>query len=74
MPVIGNMLLTGSRVWFEESVSEREFSSTCPSTNGGTGFVMSVPFVAPLLFDAIVSHDGGEGRPGLWVTAMTQSI
>ena len=53
-PIDGKVLLTDSTVWFEESVSEREFSHTTPNNYNGTGFVMSVPVVAPLLYDVIL--------------------
>jgi hypothetical protein len=44
-PVNGKLLLTDSTVWFEETVSKREFSHTTPSTYDGTGFIMDVPVV-----------------------------
>lgn len=73
-PVNGKILLTDSTVWFEESVSEREFSHTTPTTYGGTGFVMSVPVVAPLLYDVILRNVGGSDKPEVWVSVMAQEI
>lgn len=73
-PVNGKILLTDSTVWFEETVSEREFSHTTPNTYGGTGFVMSVPIVAPQLYDIILRNTGGEDKPNVYVTMMAQEI
>jgi hypothetical protein len=73
-PVNGKVLLTDSTVWFEEMVSEREFSHTTPSTYGGTGFVMSVPVVAPLLYDVILRNMSKKEKPEVYVTMMAQEI
>jgi hypothetical protein len=73
-PVDGKILLTDSTVWFEETVSEREFSFTTPSTYNGTGFVMSVPVVAPLLYDVILKNLSPNEKPELYVTLMAQEI
>jgi hypothetical protein len=73
-PVDGKILLTDSTVWFEETVSEREFSFTTPSTYNGTGFVMSVPVVAPLLYDVILKNLGAHEKPELYVTLLAQEI
>lgn len=61
-PMSGGILLADSTVWFEETVSEREFSHQTPASYGGTGFVMSVPVVAPLLYDVILTNKGNFGR------------
>lgn len=73
-PVGKKILLTDSTVWFEDAVSEREFSYTTPSTYGGTGFVMSVPVVAPLLYDIILRNLGKDEKPTVYVTLMAQEI
>ena len=73
-PVNGKMLLADSTVWYEDSVSEREFSHTTPNTYGGTGFVMSVPVVAPTLFDVILRNVGDEVLETVYVTVMAQEI
>ena len=72
--VDGMILLTDSTVWFEETVSEREFSYTSPSTYGGTGFVMSMPVVAPLLYDVILKNVADKDKSEVWVTVMAQEI
>lgn len=72
-PVGDKVLLTDSTVWFEDSVWEREFSHTTPSTFNGTGFVMSVPVVAPQLYDVILRNLGSD-KPEVYVTVMAQEI
>jgi hypothetical protein len=76
-PVTGahsGVLLADSTIWYEETVSEREFSYTTPQEYGGTGFVMSVPVVAPLLYDVILTNTGTEPLETIHVTVMAQEI
>ena len=73
-PVDGKVLLADSTVWYEESVSEREFSHTTPNTYIGTGFIMSVPVVAPTIFDVIVKNVGEQALKSVYVTVMAQEI
>jgi hypothetical protein len=67
-------LLADSTIWYEETVSEREFSHTAPSGYNGTGFVMSVPVVAPLLYDVILKNTGTQKLETIYVTVMAQEI
>ena len=67
-------LLADSTIWFEETASEREFSHTAPTTYNGTGFVMSVPVVAPQLYDVILRNTGTEDLKTICVTVMAQEI
>lgn len=67
-------LLADSTVWFEDTVSEREFTHIVPDTFGGTGFVMSVPVVAPNLFDVILTNVSDHPLDTLYVTVMAQEI
>jgi hypothetical protein len=67
-------LLADSTIWYEETVSEREFSHTAPLDYGGTGFVMSVPVVAPLLYDVILKNTGQQELETIYVTVMAQEI
>ena len=67
-------LLADSTVWFEDTVWEREFSHSVPSTNNGTGFVMSVPVIAPLLYDVILKNNGTTDLTTIFVTVMAQEI
>ena len=73
-PVDGQVLLADSTVWYEDTVSEREFSHTTPSTYNGTGFVMSVPVVAPRLYDVILRNIGSEDLETVFVTLLAQEI
>ena len=67
-------LLADSTVWFEETVSEREFSYTTPNDYNGTGFVMSVPVIAPLLYDVILKNVGDADLESVYVAVMAQEI
>jgi hypothetical protein len=67
-------LLADSTIWYEETVSEREFSYTTPSHYGGTGFVMSVPVIAPLLYDVILRNTGTTPLETISVAVMAQEI
>ena len=67
-------LLADSTVWYEDTVSEREFSHAVPTTYGGTGFVMSVPVVAPQLYDVILRNNGTADLSTICVTVMAQEI
>jgi hypothetical protein len=67
-------LLADSTVWFEDSVSERELTHITPNHYNGTGFVMSVPVVAPHLQDVILHNVGNNDLDSLYVTVMAQEI
>ena len=73
-PVDGMILLADSTIWYEDAVSEREFSHTTPNNYGGTGFIMSVPVVAPTIFDVIVKNVGEQALESVYVTVMAQEI
>jgi hypothetical protein len=73
-PVSPIIMLADSTVWFEQGVSEREFSYQTSANYNGTGFVMSVPVVAPLLYDVILHNVGGSAIETAYVTVMTQEI
>jgi hypothetical protein len=73
-PINGKILLADSTVWFENTVWEGEFSHTTPSTYNGTGMVMSVPVVAPLLYDVILRNLSESEKPELYVSVMAQEI
>jgi hypothetical protein len=65
-------LLADSTVWFEETVSERAFEWT--ATAGKTGFIVSVPVVAPVLYDVILRNTGAQALDTVYVTLMAQEI
>ena len=67
-------ILADSTVWFEETVSEREFLWTAPLTYNRTGFVMSVPVVAPVLNDVIITNTGTQPVTEMFVTVLAQEI
>ncbi len=69
-----NAILADSTVWFEESVSEREFTWAAPPGYGRTGFVVSVPVVAPELYDVILRNTGTQPLDAVYVTVMAQEI
>ena len=72
-PLPGVTLLADSTVWFEDTVSEREFSHQAPTT-GSTGLVMSVPVVAPMLYDVILTNNSGADKPTVYVALLAQDI
>lgn len=67
-------ILADSTVWFEETVSDREFLWTAPLSYNRTGFVVSVPVVAPVLYDVILRNTGAQPLDKLYVTLMAQEI
>lgn len=67
-------LLADSTIWYEETVSEREFSHVHPVASSDTGFVMSVPVVAPLLYDVILKNTGTQPLQTISVAVMAQEI
>ncbi len=67
-------LLADSTVWFENEVTEREFIYTIPDLYNGTGLALSVPVIAPQLYDVILKNLSGEEIDSLYVTLMTQEI
>ena len=67
-------ILADSTVWFEETVSEREFTWTAPQNYTNTGFVVSVPVVAPVLYDVILKNTGTQTLDAMYVTVMGQEI
>jgi len=67
-------ILADSTVWFEETVSEREFVWTAPLNYNRTGFIVSVPVVAPMLYDVILRNTGTQPLDTIYVTVMAQEI
>jgi hypothetical protein len=64
-------ILADSTVWFEESAAEREFEWTATQK---TGFVISVPVVAPLLYDVILRNTTTQPLDTVYVALMAQEI
>jgi hypothetical protein len=71
-PISGGTLLADSTVWFEDTIWEREFIHQVPANYGRTGLVMSVPVVAPLLYDVILTNTGPADLPQIYVTVFAQ--
>jgi hypothetical protein len=69
-----NAILADSTVWFEQSSQLREFSYTCPVNFGETGFIVSVPVVAPVLYDVILRNTGPQPLDTVYVTLFAQEI
>lgn len=67
-------LLADSTIWFEENTNETEFVHTAPIGYTGTGFVMSVPVVAPELYDVILKNTGTQPLEHIYVTVLAQEI
>jgi hypothetical protein len=67
-------LLGDSTVWFEASAAERNFKYRTPVTYGETGFIISVPVVAPLLFDVIITNHGTVPLSSLHVSVLMQQL
>jgi hypothetical protein len=73
-PLPGVTLLADSTVWFEDTVSTRDFQYDVPAGFGRTGLVMSVPVVAPLLYDVILRNTGATDLQTVYVAVMAQEI
>jgi len=71
---IQRVILADSTIWYEDTVSEREFIHTVPSDYDGTGFVMSVPVVAPHIYDIILKNQGSSDLTDISVAVMAQEI
>lgn len=68
-------ILTSSTVWFEnQAPSRREFQYATPANFGETGFSMSVPVVAPVLYDVILRNTGTVDLQAVYVTLFAQQI
>src|SRR5262245_5035616 len=66
----GITILADGSVWFEETTSERDFIFTTPATYNQTGFIISVPVVAPLLYDVILTNKGTQPIDELYVALL----
>ncbi len=73
-PIESGVLLADSTIWYEDTVSEREFSYATSSNCGGTGFVMSVPVITPYLYDVILRNTGAKDLKNIFVAVMAQEI
>lgn len=68
-------ILTGSTIWFEEDgTTEVKFERTTPAGYGYTGFTMSVPVVAPILYDVILRNAGTQDLTTIYVAVFAQEV
>lgn len=65
-------LLISAGVSSVSEVGVREFSHETSANYGGTGFVLSVPVIAPQLYDVILSNRRAKSKVQLWVTLLAQ--
>ena len=66
-------ILTSSTVWIEGGGVPLEFEHATPAS-GGTGFTMSVPVVAPVLYDVILRNQGSAPLEKVHVPLFAQEI
>lgn len=72
-PVGAVTLISGGTVWMESGVTapvNTTFEYTAPANYKRTSFVLSVPVIAPLLYDVIIENMGKNAVPELYVTVM----
>lgn len=67
-------LLTGSTIWYESGADPVTFEYTTPAAFGSTGFTMSVPVIAPVLYDVILRNTGATDLQNVYVTLFAQEI
>ncbi len=68
------ILLADSTVWFEAGANERNFEYKTPANYNETGFIISVPVVAPLLYDVIITNNSGTAKTSLHVSLLAQEM
>jgi hypothetical protein len=67
-------ILTSSTIWYEGSAQTVDFEHETPPGYGQTGFTMSVPVVAPVLYDVILRNTGATELTAVYVTLFAQEI
>lgn len=67
-------ILTSSTVAFDKDGALRSFEHTTPASYGSTGFTMSVPVVAPVLYDVILRNTGTTPLETIYVALFAQEI
>jgi len=67
-------LLTDGTVWFEDGATPRDFHYATPATYGETGFTLSVPVIAPVLYDVILRNTGSTALETIYVALFAQEI
>lgn len=69
-PITSGALLSDSTIWYGESTSEHVFEHT--EMGGGTGYVMSVPVVAPTLYDIILRNTSSVKISDIYVSLLAK--
>jgi hypothetical protein len=67
-------ILTDGTVAFDRDGVHRHFEYTTPASYGRTGFTMSVPVIAPVLYDVILRNTGTTPLQTIHVTLFAQEI
>ena len=67
-------ILTSTDIDLDGPRTETEFEHTTPADYGHTGFTITVPVVAPLLYDVILRNTGTTDLTSIYVTLFAQEI
>jgi len=67
-------ILTSETVAFDKDGVPRRFEYATPAGYGNTGFTMSVPVVAPVLYDVILRNTGSTPLETIYVALFAQEI
>lgn len=67
-------ILTDGTIWFEDGGTPRTFEYSTPAGFGETGFTMSVPVIAPVLYDVILRNTGSQPLETVYVALFAQEI
>ncbi|MEZ4450921.1 MAG: hypothetical protein R3B09_15680 [Nannocystaceae bacterium] len=66
----GGAILSDRTVWYGESTVDHDFQHT--ATVGHTGFIMSVPVVAPTLYDVVLKNTSAKELVDIYVTLLAK--
>ena len=72
-PVPNKVLTCDHSVWFEHSPEGESLQFIATEQKGKTGIVLSVPVIAPLLYDVVLENLGEDILDEVFVTLMAQS-
>ena len=67
-------ILTDGTLSFEDGGAPRRFEYATPADFGRTGFTMTVPVVAPVLYDVILRNVGTQPLPSVYVAVFAQEM
>lgn len=73
-PVPSKVLTCDHSVWFENSADGEQLQFTATEQRGKTGIVLSVPVIAPLLYDIVLENIGDDILDDVFVTLMAQAF